>query len=460
MKLEKKIGLLGGIGIVTGGVIGMGAYALIPGISARAGEGAWLAVMTAMIVSLIGVLPLIQISSALPVAGAGYIYCSRLISPFAGLLVSSLAVMGGSSSLCLVALGIAQYVLIYFPVEMDVYLIAILFVFGFYLLYQFGLKLLAALQIAMSVQMLLALLIYAFVLLKANHFEMVAGKPSEGFWFAVILAFNVCFGFQIIIELGEEMRHPKKNIPLSLIIGATVVMIIYLCILSAYLSETGIEGAKLKPSLAATAHPYFNTFLNIFFIIGVFNAGITSYNAGAIALPREIFSMARDRMLPSYFSKVNAINGNPGKAVNLLFVFVLLMLLFGKLLDKTGLLTQHFGSKTDDAIEFYGFLTILGIMMLTIFISIAALRLPGIYPEKYAAAYIRFPRWLLNIFIVVSIASALMLIGIMSFEKGIVAVIYFIYASFIVAYYIFRKNYLRAQGLQPGKVYDVFSENP
>jgi APA family basic amino acid/polyamine antiporter len=459
MKLEKKIGLLGGIGIVTGGVIGMGAYALIPGISAKAGEGAWLAVLLAMTVSLIGVLPLIQVASALPVAGAGYIYCSRLISPFAGLLVSSLAVMGGGSSLCLVALGIAQYVLIYFPVDMDVYWIAVLFVIGFYLIYQFGLKLLAALQIAMAVQMLLALLMYAFVLLKANHFEIVAGKPSEGFWFAVILAFNVCFGFQIIIELGEEMRQPKKNIPLSLIIGAAVVMVIYVCILSAYLSETGIEGARLKPSLAATAQPHFNTLMNIFFVIGVFNAGITSYNAGAIALPREIFSMARDRMLPSYFSKVNALNGNPGKAVNLMFVFVILLLLFGKLLDAGGIIAQHFGSKTDDVIEFFGFLTILGIMLLTIFVSIAAFRLPVVYPEKYAAAYIRFPRWLLIIFIIISVLSALLLIGIMAYEKSIVALIYFIYASLIAAYYIFRKNYLRAQGLQPGKVYDVFSEN-
>jgi amino acid transporter len=459
MKLEKKIGLLGGIGIVTGGVIGMGAFALIPGISARAGEGAWLAILLAMTISVISVLPLIQVASAIPVAGAGYLYCSRLIGPFTGILASSLAVMGGSSSLCLVALGIAQYVLIYFPLNTDPFWIAILFVTAFYLIYQFGLKLLAALQIAMSVQMLLALLMYAYVLLQANRFELVMGKPADGFWFAVILAFNISFGFQIIIELGEEMRHPKKNIPLSLIIGAIVVMIIYICILSAYLSETGIEGARLKPSLAATAQPYFNKFMNLFFIIGVFNAGITSYNAGAIALPREIFSMARDRMLPLYFSKVNPINGNPGKAVNLMFISVVLLLLFGKMLYNAGIIGQHFGHKTDDMIEFFGFLTILGIMLLTIFVSIAAFRLPDVYPDKYHAAYIRIPRRLLNIFIVVSITSATLLIAVMAYEKMIVAFIYCLYILVITVYYLFRKNYLLKQGLQPGKVYDIFSDN-
>jgi basic amino acid/polyamine antiporter, APA family len=458
VKLERKIGLFAGVGIVTGGVIGMGAYALIPGISANAGEGAWLAIMLALIVSLIGVLPLIQISSALPVAGAGYAYCSRLISPFAGLLVSSLAIMGGSSSLCLVALGLAQYYLEYFPANIDAFTVAAIFILLFYFVYQFGLKLLAALQIAMGIQMLLALIMYAIILLQKNNFEIVAGSPSEGFWFAVILAFNVSFGFQIIIELGEEIRKPERNIPLALIIGAGVVMIIYLAILSGYLSEVGVEGAKLKPSLASTAQPYFNSFLNFFFILGVMNAGITSYNAGAIALPREIFAMARDRMLPSFLSGINATNGNPGKAVNMFFVIVLLILFLGKILHTSGLIARHFGPKVDDVIEFYGFLTILGIMMLTVFISIAAFRLPKLYPVQYTNAYFRFPRWLLNVFIIISILSSVVLIAIMS-TKVIVVIIYLLYTFVVAIYYFLRKKHLKSKGLQIGKVYDVFSEN-
>jgi APA family basic amino acid/polyamine antiporter len=458
LKLEKKIGLLGAIGIVTGGVIGMGAYALVPGITAKAGEGAWLAIMTAMIVSLIGVLPLIQISSALPVAGAGYVYCSRLISPFSGLLVSSLAIFGGCSSLCLIALGLAQYYLIYFPADIDAFTVATIFIVGFYALYQVGLKLLAALQIAMGIQMLLALLMYAYVLLNQNDFQLVAGSPSEGFWFAVILAFNICFGFQIIIELGEEIKNPERNIPLALILGAGVVMIIYLAILSAYLGEVGAEGAKLKPSLASTAQPYFNQFMNIFFILGVICAGVTTYNAGAITLPREIFAMARDRMLPFYFSKVNEKNGNPGNAVNLFFAFVLLFLFAGKILQSAGVIERFFGPRLDDVIEFYGFLTILGILLLTVFVSFAAFRMPAMFPERYAKAYIRFPKWLLNVFVAVSILSSLLLVGIMTYEKSVVAVIYMLYTSLVVAYYIFRKNYLQSKGLQVGRIYDALEE--
>jgi basic amino acid/polyamine antiporter, APA family len=457
MKLEKKIGLWGGVGIVTGGVIGMGAYALIPGISANAGAGAWLAILVALVVSLIGVLPLIQISSALPVAGAGYLYASRLLHPLAGVLVSFWAILGGSSSLCLVALGLAQYFIEFFPTGLSDFSVAILFIIAFYVVYQFGLKLLASLQIIMSIQMLISLLIFTVVMLNQNNFEIVAGAPTDGFLFAVILAFNVCFGFQIIIELGEEMEHPEKNIPLSLIIGSVVIMVIYLGMLSGYLSEVGVEGALLKPSLASVVKPYFNSFMNAFFIVGVFNAGITSYNAGAIALPREIFSMARDKTLPSFLTKVNAKNGNPENAVNVFFVFVILLLLTAKVLHANGIVAAYFGNAKDNTVEFFGFLTILGIMLLTIFISISAFRLPKVFPEKYAKAYIRFPKWLLNTFIFISVLSSVALITIMC-SKAVVAIIYLVYTLAVLVFYFLRKKYLLKQGYQIGKVYDAFSK--
>jgi len=258
--------------------------------------------------------------------------------------------------------------------------------------------------------------------------------------------------------MGEEITNPKRNIPLALIIGAGVIMVIYLGILSGYLSEVGVEGAKLKPKLIDTAQPYFNTFMNIFFITGVFFAGMTSYNAGAIALPREIFSMARDKTLPSRFSKINTTNGNPANAVDLFFVIVIAMLSGGYLLHESGVIAPYFGNELDGLIEFYGFMTILGIMMLTIFISISAFRLPTLYPTPYQQAYIKFPVWLLRVFVVVSILSSASLIIIMSAEKIIIPIIYFCFTLLIIALYYFRKKQLQQQGIAIGKVYDAFGE--
>jgi amino acid transporter len=115
VKLDRPIGLFGGIALVIGGVIGMGIYALIAAVGAQAGSTLWMAFLIAMIVSAIGVAPLIQIASALPRAGGGYLYTSRLLNPLMGTIVSNLAVLGGASSTAMVALGLAGYVVPYLP---------------------------------------------------------------------------------------------------------------------------------------------------------------------------------------------------------------------------------------------------------------------------------------------------------------------------------------------------------
>ena len=158
----------------------------------------------AMLVSVASVLPLIQISSALPVAGGGYMYASRLISPLAGTVTSFWALLGGASSLCLISIGLVDYFAPYLPFAVSPHVGAIVLIASFYFVYLFGLKVLSDLQIIMSVQMLIALLLYFIPIATAGKASFNMGLPqSSTFLLAVILCTNLCLGFQIIIEMGE-----------------------------------------------------------------------------------------------------------------------------------------------------------------------------------------------------------------------------------------------------------------
>jgi hypothetical protein len=55
--------------------------------------------------------------------------------------------------------------------------------------------------------------------------------------------------------------------------------------------------------------------------------------------------------------------------------------------DRIGVLAHFFG---ESVIEFYGYMTIMGIMLLTMGICFCAWRLPRMMPEVYQKAYIRF----------------------------------------------------------------------
>ena len=405
--LKNKIGLLGGVGIVVGGVVGMGTYALIPGIVANAGPAAWLAITIALVVSLLSVLPLIQMSSAMPIAGGGFEYCRRLLSPYAGFLVSWLAVIGGACSLSLISTALIQQYQEFIPWGIPPHLAAMFFVAFFYLFYLLGLKIVTMVQVVFCLQLLIAIFMYFTPILASKDFTLHATLPeSYNFLLAIILAFNICLGFQIIIELGEEMKNPSRNIPLALLIGGGIILFVYLCVTFAYIFSVGLPHMSEKIPLINTALPFYGSAGIIFIKLGVISSGLASFSGGAIALPRELFAMARAGALPGYFQHVDK-GGNPSRSVGLFFGLVLCIMTAGNILEYTGTIDKYFGP---DIIDFYAYMAIFGIMIMTIVMSVAALRLPKLMPAEYATAYISFPKWLLYAFCLISIASSLLLI--------------------------------------------------
>lgn len=420
--------------MVVGGVIGMGAFVLIPIICAKAGSAAWLSVSIALITSLLGVFPLIQLSSAYPVAGGGYEYGRKFLSPFTGILFSWWSIIGGAAAVALVAFGLIESFRAYLPADISMHILSILLVLVSYAFYLLGIKFLMLLQVLMSVQMMLALLLYTVPVLQQFGGNAEFSMPqNSNFFMAIVFSFNICLGFQIIMELGEEMENPKRNIPLSLIIGAAIILAIYLMTIAAYSGIVGQSNLASKPEMVGTANKLLPQWAIIFIRIGVISAGLTCFNGAAIAIPREIFAQARAGILPQAFARINQ-NGTPQYAVSLFFASVCFILLLGELLDQTGILQSFFGT---DTIEFYGFLTIFGMMTLTIGISIAAWKLPAIAPELYNNAYIRFSKFWLAVFVGISILSSLFLIFLVS-TKWIVPLIFALFSLLI--WLVFRRK--------------------
>ena len=435
--LKNKIGLLGGVGIVVGGVIGMGTFVLIPAIVDKAGPAAWLAITIALVVSILSILPTIQLSSAMPIAGGGFEYCRRLLSPYAGFLVSWLAVIAGACTLSLISIGLMEQFKEFLPSFLPPHIAAMCFVAAFYLFYLLGLQIVTMVQVVFCLQLLISLFMYFVPILASKNFVLHATMPeTPNFILAVIFSTNICLGFQIIIELGEEMKNPGKNIPLALLIGGSIVLLVYLCVTFAYISSVGLMHTSEKINLISTALPYYSAAGIAFIRIGVISSGLASYSGGAVALPRELYAMARAKALPEYFEHVDK-GGNPSRAVGLFFSIVLVILGIGTSLEYAGFIENYFGP---DVIEFYAFLAIFGIMIMTLVMSIAALRLPTKMAAEYADAYIRLPKWLLYGLCILSVISSSLLMAVIS-TKIIVIWIYLIILGLVtVLYYAYSRK--------------------
>ncbi|HIE16597.1 MAG TPA: APC family permease [Dehalococcoidia bacterium] len=432
-RLERSMTLLGGIALVAGAIIGMGIYALIAGIGAYAGNATWLAFTLAMVISMLGITPLIHVASAIPRAGAGYIYTSRLLNPLVGTVASYWAILGGACTTVFVSLGLAGYIAAHLPWNIPIQVLAIILPALFFVLYLFRLRLATWVQILFVAQLITALLIYGIVGSLSNplHFSLSSPQGAGGLIMATVLCYSAWIGFQVIGETGEEMKNSRRNIPLALTIGGLVVLVIYILVGTTFIGSVPYDFEAIKcmtAPLLDTGASFLPRFWVIFLGIGALSAGLTSFNAAAIALPRELYAQARDGIAPMFIGKVNERTRSPLNAVGIYFMFVIFLLSIG--LD----------------INFYAVMAAVGILMMTVTVSIAAIKLPSKFPDRYDKAYFKLSKPWLTTASILSVLSCSLFIFLVLSEAPVVGLAYIGWTALVVVYHLLRTRWLESQG--------------
>ena len=196
-------------------------------------------------------------------------------------------------------------------------------------------------------------------------------------------------------------------------------------------SSTAYDFATIKAMTAPlmeTGEKFLPGFLVLFLSLGALSAGLTSFNAGAIALPRELFSQARDGIAPAFLGKIHERTRSPLNAVATFFLLTVLMIILGQ------------------EIEFYGVMASVGILLMTVVIAIAALRLPSQFPERTARAYFRLSRpWLIAV-VITAVLSSLGFAFIVLAEVPRAGVIYVGWTILVIVYYHLRVRWLKKNG--------------
>ena len=446
IKLGRALGLGGGVALVVGSIIGMGIFALLAPIAANSGNTLWLAFIIAMIISAVGVIPIIQAASAIPRAGIGYLLTSRLTTPLWGSIMSLWAIVGGAATAGFICIGFAGNIAAYWSwgidKDLEIKLLSILIPVAFMGLYLFKLQIASWVQIVMVILKVIALGVFAgvgiFVMKNPIQLSVVPPHGVSGMVMAIVLCYSACMGFQVIAEMGEEIKNPKRNIPLSMIIGGLIVLVIYILVGTVFMSSVPYNFdtmIKMKSPLIDSANTFLSPGWVGFIAFGALFAAVTALNASAIALPRELLAQARDNLLPAGIGKVSGRTLTPVRAVGVYFILVILLLLL-----------QFAGID----IDFYGVMSATGILLMTIIGAFAVINLPKKYPEEYKKAFIRISRPWLIVFAILTAATSLpFIIGvILSYHNA--ALMCFILiglTALFIIYYFLRVRWLKEHGV-------------
>ncbi len=153
-----------------------------------------------------------------------------------------------------------------------------------------------------------------------THFNSTQGLlgslSSEKFAVSLIFVSFAYSGWNAAAYIGGEIIRPQRNIPAALLIGTTVVILLYLLLNALYLYAAPVAQLAGELEIGATA------------AVSLFGGNISRFFSGAVALgllsvvsamvmtgPRIYYAMAKDGLFFPIFGRLNPLRKTPASSI-------------------------------------------------------------------------------------------------------------------------------------------------
>jgi APA family basic amino acid/polyamine antiporter len=439
--IDQRVGLWGAVALLVGTALGMSIFIVPTQMAAAAGPSITLAIVTSIVPMVLGVLLLLQLGGAIPVAGGIYVYGSRLVGPFWGVLSVTVPVLAVWSYLLFAAVGFADYLngLLETLAGTSVPTVAAVWVLlgSFLVLNYVGVRIVTKVQLAFVAALVVGML--AFVLGGLPYVEMgnytplfpdAPGEPFADsyapFLLAVVTLYIPFQGFGMIIEIGEELENPVENIPKVLAVGMGIVTLLSLAIVFVLVGAIPMEnmtvsgqlgGEPVDGGLAAVAEGVLPAPLLLVIGVAALVAAATTVNTLYTSYSRTVMRAARDDVLPDVFAAVHEEYHTPHRAV---LLFGIPPMLAAPFLGQLDAITAP------AVLDWLVTVVVTGIFIAFLIGGVALWNLPKTFPERYEHSIYRLPMPVLKVVavgnVVVSAVFTVLVVGSAPSAFGVVLV--------------------------------------
>jgi basic amino acid/polyamine antiporter, APA family len=355
MQPKKQLSLFDLSMIVVSLVIGMGVFRTPVNVTAKAQipELFYLAWFIGGFVAFCGALTYAEIGSRFPVTGGYYKIFSVAYHPSIAFAINCIVIISSAASVAAISIIGAEYLskIILPPAiqnETSRVAIAITTILVFYLINLLGLKASAKTQNILTVIKIgmILTLICAVFFGKQTQTIIPIFKTATGAlptWSDYGKALGLCLiavsfsyaGYAQTINFGGEVKEAKKVIPRSIIIGLTIIVVLYLAINYVYVMVIGFEELKSAESIAAVlASKIFGPAgFNALSVI-IFFSVMGYVNVNLLSNPRAMFAMGEEGALPKIFSRMNKKTEVITVSLTVFTLISVIIIFYAKTFDK------------------------------------------------------------------------------------------------------------------------------
>jgi len=302
-----------------GNILGAGVYVLIGKVAGEAGYLAPFSFLIASIIAGITAFSFCELSSRYPVSAGEAIYVKEGFNiPQLSLWIGLLVILTGIVSAATITKGCSGYLGVFIDLPDELVIIGLLFLLCAIAISGVAESVSIAAFITIAEISGLLLIIYV----TAPAMEQLPERASEfiptfelSSWSGVIggsfLAFYAYVGFEDMVNLAEEVKTPRRTIPIAIITALGVATAIYLIL--AVNSLLILSPQQLQASQAPLADIYRTVtnsnpwFISIVSLFAVVNGALIQIIMGS----RVGYGMAKQGLVPAVLGQVNSRTQTP-----------------------------------------------------------------------------------------------------------------------------------------------------
>ena len=356
-KLDRQLGLFDSTMMVVGIVIGSGIF-MTTGLMADALPSASLILIVWLLGGLqmlAGALTYAELGAAMPKAGGQYVYLREAYGSLPAFLfgwVAFIAYLTGTNAA--IAVAVAEHLGSFYPsisnhnivIGFDyfsisggqIFAISLILILSFinYLGILFG-KWIQNVFTILKIGSILFFALAGLFISTGNHIDfsinptsMSIGSILTGMGIALVAVTWTVGGWEYVTFAAGEIKNPKKNLPLALIIGTALILVLYIMINIAYLKVLPMDSliGELKVG-EATAKSLYGPGIAGAFVVVVIISMFGSLNGNILVGPRISYAMAKDKLFFSKAAEVHPKFHTPGNAIMIQGVWASVLALSG-----------------------------------------------------------------------------------------------------------------------------------
>lgn len=324
---------------ILGDVLGAGVYVLIGQIAAKSGGAVWVPLILALGLALLTAGSYAELATKYPRAGGASHYATLAYGPFMGFFTGFCMLAAGIVSVAALARGFGGTYLTAF-VSLPVALVAVLFLAALALLNARGISestranVIATVIETSGLLLIIGLGVWLVIrgdgdLGRLTQLGTPDKTPVAAALSGAVLAYYSFVGFETSVNVAEETRNPRKAYPRALFGALGTAGVVYAAVGAA--ASAAVPTAILARSdgplleVVRAAHLVPAWLFSAIALVAVANGALLT----GIMCSRLAFGMARERLLPSFLTRVLPRRRTPWAAILATTALSLLLALTG-----------------------------------------------------------------------------------------------------------------------------------